>query len=91
MSGGHFNDMGYVYYKVHQFADELETEITENNTLDEYSYCPNYSDEVIDILKKQLQEIRKTAAVMRHIDCLYSSGDCGEESFMERMREVENN
>jgi len=24
MSGGHFNDCGYDYYKVAQFADELE-------------------------------------------------------------------
>jgi hypothetical protein len=86
MSGGHFNDIGYVYYKVQQFADELETEIIENNTLDEY----NYSDNVITILKKQLPEIHKIAKIMRHIDYLYS-GDCGEESFMERMSEVENN
>ena len=90
MSGGHFNDNGYAYYKVHQFADELETEITENNTLNDYNYCPNYSDEVIAVLKKQLPEIRRIAMIMKHIDYLYS-GDCGEESFMKRMSEVENN
>jgi hypothetical protein len=27
MSGGHFGDCGYDYYKVSQFADELEVEI----------------------------------------------------------------
>ena len=27
MSGGHFGDCGYDYYKVAQFADELESEI----------------------------------------------------------------
>ena len=43
MSGGHFGD--YDYYKVHQFADELEVEIHNNNKPDEYGYVKNYSPE----------------------------------------------
>ena len=40
MSGGHFGD--YDYYKVAQFADELEVEIKNNNKPDEYEYAPNF-------------------------------------------------
>ena len=88
MSGGHFNDCGYDYYKVAQFADELEQEIINNNTKDEYEYAPNYGKEVISYLLDQLPNLRKMAEIMRHIDYLYS-GDHGEDSFMERVKEVE--
>jgi hypothetical protein len=30
MSGGHFNENGYIYFKVEQFADELESAIDFN-------------------------------------------------------------
>ena len=89
MSGGYFNDRGYEYYKVEQFADELEVEIQNNNKPDEYEYdAPNLSPETIKYLRKQLRQMRKTAEIMRHIDYLYS-GDHGEDSFMERVKEVE--
>jgi hypothetical protein len=89
MSGGHFNDCGYEYYKVAQFADELEVEIQNNNKkLDEYEYAPNFSPETIKYLRKQLRQMRKMAEIMRHIDYLYS-GDHGDDSFMERVKEVE--
>ena len=87
MSGGHFGD--YDYYKVAQFADELEVEIQNNNKPDEYEYAPpNFSPETIKYLRKQLLKMRKMAEIMRHIDYLYS-GDHGEDSFMERVKEVE--
>ena len=31
MSGGHFNEGGYVYFSVNHFADELETNISNNS------------------------------------------------------------
>ena len=87
MSGGHFGD--YDYYKVQQFADELEVEIQNNNKkLDEYEYAPNFSPETIKYLRKQLRQMRKMAEIMRAVDYLYS-GDHGEDSFMHRVKEVE--
>lgn len=89
ISGGHFNDCGYEYYKVSQFADELEQEIANNFIKDEeYGYAYEYPEEVIEYLQSQLPQMRKVAEIMRHIDYLYS-GDHGEDSFMERVKEVE--
>ena len=89
MSGGHFGNCGYDYYKVAQFADELEQEIQNNNKkLDEYEYAPNFSPETLKYLRKQLLKMRKMAEIMRHVDYLYS-GDHGEDSFMKLVEEVE--
>ena len=88
MSGGHFNDNDYVYYKVAQFADELEQEIAANNTVNEYGDKYNFDPDVIDYLEAQLPKLRKMAEIMRHIDYLYS-GDIGDDGFMERVGEVE--
>jgi hypothetical protein len=86
MSGGHFGD--YDYYKVSQFADELEVDVDNNNKPDEYGWKSNHDPEVIEYLKEQLPKMRKMAEIMRHIDYLYS-GDHGDDSFMERIKEVE--
>lgn len=88
MSGGHFNDNGYEYYKVSQFADELEEEIENNFINDDWGYHKGYPKEVIEYLKKQLPQMRKMSTVMRHIDYLYS-GDHGSDSFMRIVKEVE--
>jgi hypothetical protein len=94
MSGGHFGDCGYDYYKVAQFADELEVEIinngkerTEDRTYG-VEWYPNHDPEVIEYLKEQLPKMRKMSEIMRHIDYLYS-GDHGDDSFMGHVREVE--
>ena len=95
MSGGHFGNCGYDYYKVAQFADELEEEILNNGRKREDSgyygeeYYHSLDSEVIEYLKEQLPKMRKMAEIMRHIDYLYS-GDHGEDSFMNRVQEVEN-
>ena len=89
MSGGHFGD--YHYYKVAQFADELEVEIQNNDKPDECGYAPpNFSPETLKYLRKQLRQMRKTAEIMRHVDYLYS-GDHGEDSFMVNVKQVEKN
>jgi hypothetical protein len=85
MSGGHFNHNNYIYYQVYQFADELEHEIERNNIEDEWGYAPRLSEETLNLLRQKVIEIRKISEEMRHIDYLYS-GDHGEESFMERMK-----
>ena len=88
ISGGHFNDCGYEYYKVAQFADELEAEVSNNFEEDEYGFAHEYSPEVCEYLLEQVTKMRKMAEIMRHIDYLYS-GDHGEDSFMERVKEIE--
>lgn len=90
MSGGHFGNCGYDYFKVQDFADELEVEIENNNIKNEYDYVREYPPEVIEYLKEQLPKMRKMAKIMYHIDYLYS-GDHGDDSFMDRVKEVENN
>lgn len=44
MSGGHFNSNNYIYYQVGQFADELETEIENNNQKDEWNYSRDFQE-----------------------------------------------
>ena len=88
MSGGHFNDNGYIYYQVSQFAYELENEIQNNNVKDEYGYASNYNSEVIEYLEEQVHFLHKMADIMRHIDYLYS-GDHGPDTFMGKVMEVE--
>ena len=92
MSGGHFGDCGYDYYKVAQFADEMEVEIANNgkqgNTDDGYSWYPNHDPDVIDVLQEQIPKLRKMAEIMKHIDYLYS-GDIGDDGFLLRMKETE--
>lgn len=94
MSGGHFNDCGYEYYKVYQFADELEHEISRNGKAgtdgDHSNWYPNYSQECIEYLKEQVPKLRKMAEIMKCCDYLYS-GDYSDNSFMERIKELEEN
>lgn len=77
MSGGHFTYC-YDYYKVANFADELEGEIDNNN----------YGVDVINCLKLQVKELHKASEIMKACDYLYS-GDHGENSFLERIKEIE--
>jgi hypothetical protein len=86
MSGGHFCDNSYPYYKVSQFADELEEEIQDKK--DEYGHSYNFSPEVIEYVKEQLPKMRKMAEIMRAVDYLYS-GDHGDDSFLLLVKEIE--
>jgi hypothetical protein len=88
MSGGHFNDCGYSYYNVSQFADELEQEIENNFINDDWGYHHGYPDEVIECLKSYIPQMNKMAEIMRACDYLYS-GDHGPDSFMEKVKEIE--
>jgi len=88
MSGGHFNENGYIYFKVEQFAAELENAINFNE--DDEEGGAHLSREVLSILCSKLPLIREAARVMRHIDYLYS-GDFGEESFMNAVLMLDSN
>ena len=83
MSGGHFNDGSHTWLKVLEFTEELGQEIQNNGTPNEYGEICDFSDETIEFLRERVKELEKVGHLMRHIDKLYS-GDCGEESFMER-------
>ncbi len=87
MSGGHFNDGSHTWLKVLEFAEELEQEIQSNGIPDGHGDVNNFSDETIEFLKQKAKEIEKVGHLIRAIDKLYS-GDYGEESFMERCREL---
>ena len=88
MSGGHFCDCGYDYHRVSQFADELEHEIANNSTKDEYGHAYEYPAEVVNYLKTQVPQLRRMAEIMRHIDYLYS-GDHGSDSFIDIVKQTE--
>lgn len=88
MSGGHFNSSGYLYYKVDQFADELENEIENNDEPNDWNYCPEFSQETLEVLKRQVIQLRKMAKIMKAIDYLYAA-DYGEDTCLKVIREVE--
>jgi hypothetical protein len=76
MSGGHFD------YKQHHIQDIIDR----NHIPDEYGYCLEYPDDIIDTMKEGIQ-ILKTAYIYAHrIDWL-RSGDDGEENFRKRLKE----
>ena len=86
MSGGNFGD--YDYYKVHQFADELEEAIRNNGKVNEDGYKYDYDPDVIDYIEEQLPKMRKMAEIMRACDYLYA-GDHGSDSFLLKVKEIE--
>jgi len=96
MSGGHFNGYGYIYYKISEFADELENEIeyndkskpAKNRWEDEWAPAPrNFRVEVIDALRHYVKIIRTVASAMKAIDFLYSN-DIGEDAFLNRIEGI---
>lgn len=88
MSGGHFNGNDYVYFRVRDFAEELEEEIANNNKIDEYGSCKNFKPETLEYLKKQVKAIEVMSRIMREIDYLYS-GDTGEDTFFREIHKIE--
>lgn len=86
MSGGSISPE-YCYYQVHQFADELENRIENNEVKDEYGYAPGYPEEVLVYLREQVVNLRKISEVMRAVDYLFA-GDHGIDSFMNTIRRI---
>jgi len=79
MSGGSFD---YAYQKVEQFAFDLAYKLDNPNEYD------NSPPEVIAVLRKIERDVIKTAALMKEVEWLYSS-DTGDDTFMERIKEIE--
>jgi len=88
MSGGAFSSNGYVYYQVNQFADELENRLDNNNVADEYGYAPEYPQEIVEYLRKQVVNLRRISEVMRATDYLFA-GDHGPENFLKVIEKIE--
>ena len=80
MSGGHFVGSSYPYYRVMQFADELQNEVDNNG--------PRFSTETLAVLRAEIPGLRRAAEAMRVIDYLYS-GDHDEDSFARAMQRIE--
>ncbi len=86
MSGGSFD---YVYCRVAGFADDLQMRIDERERVNEWGQTPNnFGPPVIEKLLEISKDARKTAALMREAEFLYS-GDTSEESFLRRVAEIE--
>lgn len=87
MSGGHFD---YKQYSIDHIAETVKKVIEANNSTekDEWGYPigRNYSNNVINELKKGLEILESAAIYANRIDWLLS-GDDGEESFLKRLKE----
>lgn len=80
MSGGALNK---AHVHVSQFADDLENRIAEDD-IDDVPRDTN----VVARLGLLVQEARRLAALMKEADLLYSD-DIGEETFMHRVAQIE--
>lgn len=79
MSGSHF---GYAYLEVFEFVEVLAGELNSSECNAEVT------PEVRKVLEKMLPEFRKMAELMKLCKKLFS-GDCGSQSFLERVNEVQ--
>jgi hypothetical protein len=77
MSGGSFN---YAYQGTERFADELRLKLVENP----YEFELKTRNKLWEIEAL----VRYTAKLMREAEWLYS-GDTGDDSFMQRVAEIE--
>ena len=86
MSGGYFN---YDQYRIQYIADMIEVFILNNDSdkLDEYDYPigRHYSKETIKEFEIGLDHLKKAIIYAQRIDWLVS-GDDGEETFHERLK-----
>jgi len=83
MSGGHFE---YKQYQINDIIDTLEYDIKNFNVEDEDGYKTNYSQDVLEIMKKTLGHLTLARTLTHRLDYLFS-GDDSEDSFFERLEE----
>jgi hypothetical protein len=91
MSGGHFD---YNQYKIRDIADSVEQIIRNNNKKKEHpieyswesEYYYEYPPEVIEKFKEGLVILKLAEVYAQRIDWLLS-GDDGDETFLERLKE----
>ena len=88
MSGGAFD---YLQYRIHDIVERIEEEISHNTEKPEYWWGGEwkgqvYTDDTIAEFKKGVELLMKAEVYAQRIDWLIS-GDDGEESFHERLKE----
>lgn len=87
MSGGQFN---YDQYKIGQIADEIEQLVIDNDSTEEDGFGSQkgsfYSEETIVQFKNGIVLLKLAQAYAQRIDWLVS-GDDGEESFHQRLKD----
>lgn len=91
MSGGHFN---YNQHFINDIADDIEEEIRDNKIKPEYVDderwkwwgSQKYTNDTIKEFKKAVKVLRKAYVYAHRIDW-FLSGDDGEETFHERLKE----
>jgi hypothetical protein len=87
MSGGYFN---YVQWHITEIADEIANIIKNNNSQEKDEWGDtrgrSYPDDIIESFKTGVEHLRIAAVYAQRIDWLLS-GDDGEESFRERLKE----
>ena len=67
-------------------ADNPWVDLSDKKQLEWYKYDYNYPKEVIDEFKKGVELIKKAQVYVQRIDWLLS-GDDGEESFLQRLKD----
>lgn len=90
MSGGHFD---YNQHRIKEIADSVEDIIRKNGKKKDYKVSSwendhyyEYPPEVIEKFKEGLDILRKAEIYAQRIDWLVS-GDDGDETFLERLKE----
>ena len=96
MAGGKFN---YKQYEIGEISDKIEEVIQKNNKpipkKDKWDYgldphedgvYYDYSDEIIDVMKKAVEALKKAEIYANNLDWLLS-GNIGEETFLKRIKE----
>lgn len=94
MSGGHFD---YKQYQIEYIADSIQRTIEGNKkevkdsdrwheVWDDRIYYHDYPDEVIEQFKIAVHKLREAEVYATRIDWLLS-GDDGEKTFLERLKE----
>jgi len=87
MSGGHFD---YEQYKISQIADDIDQLVRDNNNkeLNEWGDTKgsNFSAETIAEFKKGIEILKQAYVYAQRIDWLMS-GDDGEDTFHERLKD----
>ena len=87
MSGGHFN---YEQYKISQIADDIDQLVRDNNNQERNEFGDtkgnNFSAETIAEFKKGIEILKQAYVYAQRIDWLMS-GDDGEDTFHERLKD----
>lgn len=90
MSGGHWD---YFQFQLNSFLEKLENFVTELETNEEYKNCYEPKDiDVKDLFYDSLCSLYTDIKEAEHLERIldwYLSGDDGEDSFVERLKENE--